>query len=77
MTASKDCAPAAIDYLPKPYSFAELLARVEVLARRRGSRSEETIYRVADLELDLMSREVAAERKKYCCSRASSGCWNI
>ena len=46
------------DYLPKPYSFAELLARVEVLARRRGSRSEETIYRVADLELDRMSREV-------------------
>src|SRR6187401_3814010 len=46
------------DYLPKPYSFAELLARVEVLARRRGSRSEETVYRVSDLELDRMSREV-------------------
>jgi two-component system OmpR family response regulator len=28
------------DYLPKPYSFAELLARVEVLARRRGGRAE-------------------------------------
>ena len=26
------------DYLPKPYSFAELLARVEVLSRRRGGR---------------------------------------
>src|SRR6266513_544468 len=26
------------DYLPKPYSFAELLARIEVLARRRGGR---------------------------------------
>ena len=26
------------DYLPKPYSFSELLARVEVLARRRGGR---------------------------------------
>ncbi len=26
------------DYLPKPYSFSELLARVEVLARRRGVR---------------------------------------
>src|SRR5260370_13095417 len=24
------------DYLPKPYSFSELLARTEVLARRRG-----------------------------------------
>ena len=30
------------DYLAKPYSFSELLARIEVLARRRGSRGEET-----------------------------------
>ena len=27
------------DYLPKPYSFSELLARTEALARRRGSRN--------------------------------------
>jgi two-component system OmpR family response regulator len=46
------------DYLPKPYSFAELLARVEVLARRRGGRTEETVYRVADLELDRLSHRV-------------------
>src|SRR6266496_2407044 len=46
------------DYLPKPYSFAELLARIEVLARRRGSR-EETVYRVGDLELDRLSHRVA------------------
>src|SRR5919106_6976920 len=46
------------DYLPKPYSFSELLARVEVLARRRG-RSEETVYRVGDLELDRLSHRVA------------------
>ena len=46
------------DYLPKPYSFSELLARVEVLARRRSGRSEETVYRVADLELDRLSHRV-------------------
>src|SRR5438105_2177796 len=46
------------DYLAKPYSFAELLARVEVLARRRGGRGEETVYRVADLELDRLSHRV-------------------
>src|SRR3954464_433752 len=40
------------DYLPKPYSFSELLARVEVLSRRRGSRNQETVLRVGDLELD-------------------------
>ena len=45
------------DYLPKPYSFSELLARVEVLARRRGGR-EETVYRVGDLELDRLSHQV-------------------
>ncbi len=47
------------DYLPKPYSFSELLARVEVLARRHGGRSEETVYRVGDLELDRLSHRVS------------------
>src|ERR1041385_216278 len=46
------------DYLPKPYSFSELLARVEVLARRRGGRNEETVLRVGDLELDRLSHQV-------------------
>ena len=46
------------DYLPKPYSFSELLARVEVLARRRGGRGEEMVYRVGDLELDRLSHQV-------------------
>jgi len=45
------------DYLPKPYSFSELLARTEVLARRRGGR-EEMVYRVGDLELDRLSHQV-------------------
>jgi len=46
------------DYLPKPYSFTELLARIEVLSRRRSGRVEDAVYRVGDLELDRMSREV-------------------
>jgi two-component system, OmpR family, response regulator len=46
------------DYLAKPYAFSELLARVEVLARRRAGRSEETVYRVGDLELDRLSHRV-------------------
>ena len=37
------------DYLAKPYAFSELLARTEVLSRRRGGRGEETLYRVGDL----------------------------
>jgi len=47
------------DYLPKPYAFAELLARVEVLSRRNVGPSEETTYRVGDLELDRLSHRVA------------------
>ena len=46
------------DYLAKPYSFSELLARIEVLARRTGGRSEETVYRVGDLSLDRLSHLV-------------------
>jgi two-component system OmpR family response regulator len=46
------------DYLPKPYSFSELLARVEVLSRRQIGRGEDTVYRVGDLELNRLSRVV-------------------
>jgi two-component system OmpR family response regulator len=46
------------DYLVKPYAFAELLARVEVLAGRRSGDGPATRLEVADLELDLLSRSV-------------------
>jgi two-component system, OmpR family, response regulator len=49
------------DYLPKPYSFSELLARVEVLSRRRGGRNEETLLRVGDLQLDRLSHQVCRD----------------
>ena len=48
------------DYLAKPYAFSELLARVEVLARRKpAGAAQETAYRVADLELDRLSHKVS------------------
>ena len=47
------------DYLAKPYAFSELLARVDALARRRPKGAiEETVYRIADLELDRLSHKV-------------------
>ncbi|BCB20560.1 response regulator transcription factor [Bosea sp. ANAM02] len=50
------------DYLPKPYAFSELLARVEVLSRRRGApASEPTTYRVGDLVLDRLAHRVTRE----------------
>jgi two-component system OmpR family response regulator len=45
------------DYLTKPYAFSELLARVENLGRRRNHRAAATRLKVADLELDLLSRK--------------------
>ena len=44
------------DYLVKPFAFAELLARIEALARRSAVVVKETVFRVEDLELDLVSR---------------------
>ena len=52
------------DYLPKPYSFTELLARVEVLGRRRGSPEQDMVYRVGDLELDRLSHNVKRNGKE-------------
>jgi len=47
------------DYLVKPFAFAELLARVEALARRSATVVRETVLRVGDLEVDLISRRVS------------------
>ena len=46
------------DYLPKPYAFSELLARIEVLGRRKGTPEQDMVYRVGDLELDRLSHTV-------------------
>jgi two-component system OmpR family response regulator len=44
------------DYLVKPFAFAELLARIEALARRSATVVKDTVLRVGDLELDLVTR---------------------
>lgn len=51
------------DYLAKPYAFAELLARVEGLARRKIGEGQETRLRAAELEIDLLSRTVTRAGK--------------
>lgn len=47
----------ADDYLAKPFEPAELVARVRALTRR-GSRGGAVVLRVADVEMDLLSRTV-------------------
>mgnify|MGYP003658987455 CR=1 FL=1 len=48
------------DYLVKPFAFAELLARIEILSRRRDSSAQkgDTKLFSGDLELDLLARKV-------------------
>ena len=54
----------ADDYLVKPFSFAELLARVRTILRRGRSATESTTLSVADLELDLLRRRVTRAGKR-------------
>lgn len=46
------------DYLTKPFSFAELLARLQALIRRSGATTIVTSLTFADLKMDLLTREV-------------------
>jgi two-component system OmpR family response regulator len=44
------------DYLVKPFAFAELVARVNALARRPPLSDVQTVLRIADLEMNLLER---------------------
>ena len=52
------------DYLVKPFSFVELLARLEALLRRSETLAKETILRVGDLAIDLISRTASRRGKE-------------
>ncbi|MCW5641494.1 heavy metal response regulator transcription factor [Comamonadaceae bacterium G21597-S1] len=55
----------ADDYLVKPFSFSELLARVRTILRRgKNNHVEATLLTVADLELDLLRRRVSRGGKR-------------
>jgi len=52
------------DYLTKPFAFSELLARIQALIRRSTEAAEPTKLTVADLSLDLLTREVRRGAEK-------------
>jgi two-component system OmpR family response regulator len=52
------------DYLVKPFAFAELIARINALGRRTRGASVETLLRVADLELNVLTRDVTRNGKE-------------
>ena len=51
----------ADDYMVKPFAFVELLARIDVIARRPALKEEITELVVGDLRLDLLRRELIRE----------------
>lgn len=51
-----DC--GADDYLIKPFSFQELLARIKALNRRNREEIIKPVLKIADLEIDSISRKV-------------------
>jgi len=48
----------ADDYLTKPFSMSELLARVRVAIRHQGNLKDEPVIQIADLWIDLSRRQV-------------------
>lgn len=52
------------DYLQKPFSFAELLARIESIVRRVDKKETETRLTVGELSMDLIKREVRLKGEK-------------
>jgi len=54
----------ADDYLLKPFSFQELLARIKALHRRNREAIVNSVLKVLDLELDSMARKVTRNGQK-------------
>ncbi len=52
------------DYLVKPFAFAELLARVNALARRPPPKDAPVTLQVADLQMDLLKRTVTRDGQR-------------
>jgi two-component system response regulator MprA len=72
MLTAKDAVPdrvkglesGADDYVTKPFAFEELIARVRALLRRAHSSSEETVFRFADVTLNVSTRQVTRGNRK-------------
>jgi len=52
------------DYMVKPFSFSELLARVEALIRRDRNRAEPTTLSYDELRMNILTREVYRRDQK-------------
>ena len=53
----------ADDYLPKPFSFSEVLARVRAIVRRTSADVRGSVLEMGDVRMDLLTRSVARGTK--------------
>lgn len=58
----------ADDYLPKPFSMNELMARIEALGRRAATPTAADLLRVGDLQMDVQHRHVSRAGKSIALS---------
>jgi two-component system copper resistance phosphate regulon response regulator CusR len=54
----------ADDYVPKPFAFSEVLARVRAVVRRKSTDVQASVLTLADLRMDLLSRRVTRGNKE-------------
>ena len=65
----------ADDYLIKPFAMDELLARLRVLTRKKGSGST-NVYTLADLTVDTAARTAKRGGRTLSCPPGNMPCWN-
>lgn len=65
-----DC--GADDYMVKPFSFEELLARIRSVMRRPGYRAETTLLRLGDISLNPHTNLLSGKEKNYTLSKRES-----
>jgi DNA-binding response OmpR family regulator len=53
----------AVDYIKKPFDFAEFLARIRAVTRK-GDPKSYSHYKIGDLQIDLLSRKVSFQEKE-------------
>ena len=69
-------AAGADDYVCKPFSPGELMARVAAVLRRTRAMPPQDVFELGDIRLDRASRSVTRRRRRSTCASASSSCWS-